>query len=211
MSQAKLYQHIEHLWQYMQLSDTLQRADCIFVLCSNDLRVAEHAAKLYLEGWANKVIFSGGVGRLTEGMFSGSEAQAFADHAHDLGVPIADIIIEDKATNSGENVVFTHQLLRRSGLDFHSFILVQKPYMERRAYATFVKQWPAEYSHICVSSPKTAFCDYFGEEIDLTTTVTAMLGDFERIKHYPSLGFQIEQPVPDSVETSYQAIKAVFQ
>lgn len=52
MSQLKLYQQIEHLWQYMQLSDTLQRSDCIFVLGSNDIRVAEHAAQLYLAGWA---------------------------------------------------------------------------------------------------------------------------------------------------------------
>jgi hypothetical protein len=40
--------------------------------------------------------------------------------------------------------------------------------------------------------------------------VRAMLGDFERIKSYPALGFQIEQDVPANVEASYQAIKAVF-
>lgn len=210
MSQLKLYQHIEHLWQYMQLSHTLQRSDCIFVLGSNDIRVATYAAQLYLDGWADTVIFSGGVGRLTEGLFSGSEAQVFADHAHDLGVARSDILVEDKASNTGENLQFTHQLLSQSGLDFQSFILVQKPYMERRTYASFVKQWPANYQHVCVTSPKSAFCDYFSEEIDLTTTVSAMLGDFERIKQYPALGFQIEQPVPASVETSYRAIKAVF-
>ncbi|MEF1283994.1 YdcF family protein [Vibrio sp. M250220] len=210
MSQLKLYQQIEHLWQYMQLSDTLQRSDCIFVLGSNDIRVAEYAAHLYLAGWASKIIFSGGTGRLTEGVFTSSEAQTFADYAKDLGVPAADIIVEDKATNTGENVRFTYQLLQNLGLNFKSFILVQKPYMERRTYATFVKQWPASCQHICVTSSKTTFCDYFNEDIDLTTTVTAMLGDFERIKDYPKLGFQIEQSIPTSVESAYQAVKSVF-
>lgn len=210
MRSKRLYQHIEQLWQYMQLSDSLQRSDCIFVLCSNDIRVADYAAKLYLDGWAKKMIFSGGTGRLTEGLFDSSEAQTFADHACALGVPMTDILLEENATNTGENVQFTYQLLESAGQHFDSFILVQKPYMERRTYATFVKQWPSSYQHICVTSPKTNFCDYFCDDIDLTTTVLAMLGDFERIKEYPKLGFQIEQPIPESIEESYKAIKMVF-
>ncbi|WP_425666588.1 YdcF family protein [Vibrio tubiashii] len=210
MSQLKLYQHIERLWSYMQLSHTVKKSDCIFVLGSNDIRVAEHAAQLFLEGWAKKLVFSGGVGRLTEGVFESSEAQTFANVARDMGVPADSILIEDKATNTGENVRFTYQLMKQSGEDFKSFILVQKPYMERRTYATFAKQWPASYQHICVTSTKTSFCDYFNDEIDLDMVVTAMLGDFERIKTYPAKGFQIEQEVPEEVDSSYRAIRQVF-
>ncbi|CAM2952503.1 hypothetical protein VINE108274_10375 [Vibrio neptunius] len=60
---TKLFQHIENLWDYMQLDQPLHKADCLFVLGSNDVRVAEHAAKLYHDGWATKIVFSGGVGR----------------------------------------------------------------------------------------------------------------------------------------------------
>lgn len=42
-----LYQHIETLWQYMQMKHELVAADIIMVFCSNDLRVAEYAAHLY--------------------------------------------------------------------------------------------------------------------------------------------------------------------
>ena len=206
----KLYQHIEHLWSYMQLEQPLVESDCIFVLGSNDVRVAEYAAQLYLDGWANTLIFSGGVGRLTDGLFDQSEADTFAAIAKDMGVSASSIIVENQATNTGENVQFTAELLQQRGLAFSSFILVQKPYMERRTHATFLKQWPTEITQLCVTSPKTRFCDYFNEEIDLDTTLRAMLGDFERIKTYPALGFQIEQAVPESVEHSYQAVLSQF-
>lgn len=207
----KLYQHIEHLWSYMQLNHDLQKSDCIFVLGSNDVRVAEYAASLYLQGWAEKLIFSGGMGRLTEGVFERSEAETFAQIARDLGVPTANIITENQATNTGENVQFTAKLVQQLKFDFDSFILVQKPYMERRTIATFTKQWPYTFSHVCVTSPKMAFCDYFNDEIDLDTTIRAMLGDFERIKSYPAKGFQTVQEVPNSVESAYQAVSAVFR
>lgn len=211
MSNKKLYQHIEHLWDYMQLDHQLEKSDCIFVLGSNDIRVAEHAANLYLQGWADWLIFSGGVGRLTQGTFESSEAETFAAIAQTMGVPHHAIIIENQATNTGENVRFTHQLLKDRSIDVNSFILVQKPYMERRTLATFEKQWPSPYQLACVTSPKLSFCDYFNDEIDIETTITAMLGDFQRIKEYPQLGFQTEQVIPQSVEDSYQAVKPYFE
>jgi len=210
MNKLKLYQHIERLWSYMQLDHSLVKSDCIFVLGSNDVRVAEYAAQLFLDGWAGKLIFSGGVGRLTDGIFESTEALTFATLARDMGVPSDCIIIEDRATNTGENVRFTYELISQLGEKFSSFILVQKPYMERRTYATFTKQWPIPYDSICVTSPKTKFCDYFNEDIDLETTVTAMLGDFERIKTYPALGFQVEQTIPQEIDDSYHLLKTVF-
>ncbi|WP_246335890.1 YdcF family protein [Vibrio marinisediminis] len=191
----------------MQLNHQLEPADCILVLGSNDVRVAEHAVELYQQGLANKILFSGGLGRLTAGVFEQSEADTFAAIARDMGVPSRDIIIENQSTNSGENIQFSANRCKELGLDFHRLILVQKPYMERRAYATFVKQWPGSVEYVAVSSAKQPFSDYFSEDIDLFTVVEAMMGDFERIKSYPDKGFQIEQPIPENVELAYQAIK----
>lgn len=210
MPHQKLYQHIENLWQYMQLNQAVEPADCIFVLGSNDIRVAEHAAALYLKGYAKTIIFSGGCGRLTEGLFDKSEAETFAQAAIDLGVPRDAIMTESEASNTGENVRFTATMLDQQGRHFQTFILVQKPYMERRTLATFEKQWPMAYQKVYVSSPAMDFVDYFNDDIDLDTTVRAMLGDYERIKSYPEKGFQIEQMIPSEVEFSYQTIRAVF-
>lgn len=203
----KLFRQIELLWQYMQLQHHLTPADCLLVMCSNDLRVAEHAANLYKQGYAPYILFSGGEGRFTEGLFEKSEAETFAELAKASGVPEEAILLETKSSNSGENVRFSEQLLIDKGLVFESFILVQKPFMERRALATFEKQWQGAYSRLLVSSTEEAFFDYINEEMPLMLVLEALLEDFERIKHYPAKGFQTEQPLPDDVETAYQEIR----
>lgn len=63
----RLYQQIETLWDYLQLHQQPDVADLILVLGSNDVRVAEHAAKLYHQGLAPYVLFSGGFGRFLKG------------------------------------------------------------------------------------------------------------------------------------------------
>ncbi|WP_341851085.1 YdcF family protein [Vibrio vulnificus] len=203
----KLFRQIELLWQYMQLQHHLTPADCLLVMCSNDLRVAEHAVNLYKQGYAPYILFSGGEGRFTEGLFEKSEAETFAELAKASGVPEEALLLETKSSNSGENVRFSEQLLIDKGLVFESFILVQKPFMERRALATFEKQWQGAYSRLLVNSTGEAFFDYINEEMPLMLVLEALLEDFERIKHYPAKGFQTEQPLPDDVETAYQEIR----
>src|SRR5689334_6336125 len=99
------------LWDYHHMDHALEKADCIFVLGSHDLRVAERAAQLYLEGWAPMIIFSGGLGNFTKGMWTETEADQFAAIAISRKVPKEAILIENKSTNTGENILFTQQLL----------------------------------------------------------------------------------------------------
>ena len=64
------------VWDYHVLNHTLKKSDVIIVLCSHDPRVAERGAELYKEGLAPIIVFSGGVGELTEGMYGGHTAFA---------------------------------------------------------------------------------------------------------------------------------------
>src|SRR5215213_520150 len=105
------------LWEYHHLHHTMEKCDCIFVLGSHDLRVAHRGAELYLEGWAPVLIFSGGLGNVTKGIWTESEADKFAKIAIDRGVPADAIIIENRSTNTGENILFTQQLLKEKDLD----------------------------------------------------------------------------------------------
>ena len=207
----KLYQHIETLWDYMQLNQELTPADCLFVMCSNDLRVAEYAAKLYHQNLAPLIIFSGGEGRFTDGLFDKSEAETFAEIAKLAGVPNEAILVETKSSNSGENVHFTEQLLREKEIKCESLILVQKPFMERRAIATFEKQWQSPYSQLQVTSTAHPFFEYINEEMTLMMVLEALMEDFSRVKTYPEKGFQTEQEIPAHVESSYQALREKFE
>ncbi|RBM71095.1 YdcF family protein [Vibrio tarriae] len=202
----RLYQHIETLWDYLQLHQQPEIADLILVLGSNDVRVAEHAAKLYHQGLAPYVLFSGGFGRFTQGVFNHSEAETFAAIAKDAGVPEHAILLETQSTNSGENLHFSHQLLVQQARPAKRVLLVQKPYMERRAYAAFMKQWPESVESVQVTSPAGSFFDYLTSELTSDFVLNAMLGDFERIRDYPALGFQIAQPIPKPVALAHQAL-----
>jgi uncharacterized SAM-binding protein YcdF (DUF218 family) len=115
------------VWDYHLMNHSLEKADCIFVLGSHDRRVAHRAAELYLQGLAPLLIFSGGLGRLTKDSWIEAEADLFARIAIDRGVPEEAILVENKSTNTGENILFTRRLLMKKNLDPQSFILVQKP------------------------------------------------------------------------------------
>lgn len=197
------------LWDYHHTHHTLEKADCILVLGSHDLRVAEHGAELYLQGWAPLLILSGGLGNFTLGMWTEKEADKFAAIAIKMGVPEKDILVENMSTNTGENIKFTQKLLKGRGLEPASFIVVQKPYMERRSYATFKTYWPDK--KLMVTSPQISFEDYPNDEIPLERVINIMVGDLQRIKEYPAKGFQIYQEIPTDVWDAYlQLVDAGF-
>jgi len=194
------------LWDYHHMDHTPSQSDCILALGSHDLRVADRAAALYLEGWAPILVLSGGLGYLTKGLWKDPEADLFARIALDKGVPAEAIFIENKSTNTGENIQFTRKLLDEKGLHPNRFLLVQKPYMERRSYATFKKQWPDK--DLLVTSPQIAFEDYANDEIPMERVINSMVGDLQRIRIYPAKGFQIPQDIPDEVWTAYEKLVA---
>lgn len=192
------------LWDYHHVNQSLEKSDCILVLCSHDLRVAERGAELYLQELAPIIIFSGGLGNFTKEIWDEPEADKFATIAMNMGVPREAILIENKSTNTGENILFTQQLLKEQGLDSQSFIVVQKPYMERRSYATFKKLWPDK--KLVVTSPQISFEKYPNDEIPLEKVINIMVGDLQRIKIYPEKGFQIFQEIPDDVWQAHEKL-----
>ena len=210
MIEDRLRPFVERIWNYHQLNHQLARSDAIMVLCSHDTRVAEYAARLFLDEWAPRLIFSGGAGAITERLFSEREADRFAAIATRLGVPADRIIVENQSTNTGENVRFTRRLLAARAIDVRTFILVQKPYMERRTFATFRKLWPEP--SVCVTSPRVSLDDYLSHyanaALSADDVISIMVGDLQRIRVYPEKGFQIPQPIPDDVWIAFRELVA---
>ncbi len=192
------------LWDYHHMNHLLEKSDCILVLGSHDYRVADRGAQLWLQGWAPIIVFSGGLGNLTKDMWKESEADQFAAIAMKMGVPKEAILIENKSTNTGENILFSQQLLKQNNLDPQSFIVVQKPYMERRSFATFKKHWPDK--KLIVTSPQISFENYSTEDIPVERVINIMAGDLQRIKIYPDKGFQIYQDIPDDVWKAFERL-----
>jgi uncharacterized SAM-binding protein YcdF (DUF218 family) len=192
------------LWDYHHTNQVPEKSDCILALGSHDLRVAERAAQLYLDGFAPLLILSGGLGNFTKDMWTEKEADKFAAIAIKRGVPETSILIENKSTNTGENILFTQKLLEEKELHPQSFIVVQKPCMERRSYATFKKHWPDK--KLIVTSPQISLKEYPTEEISMEKVINIMVGDLQRIKIYPEKGFQIYQEIPEEVWNAYEKL-----
>lgn len=211
MIDQSLFDNASIIWGYHHMHHQLKKADLIFVLGSHDIRVAEHAARTYLDGYAPTILFSGnaGVGKSVSGFGGTPEAVRFAERAQELGVSKRAILIEDKATNTGENIKFAQQMLKDEGLVPKSIIAVQKPYMERRTYATLVAQWDDPKPEFIISSQDISFEEYIQDPRYPTDyTINVMVGDLQRIKEYPSKGFQIKQDVPKSVWQAWKELVA---
>ena len=206
--ESRIHALAEKVWNYHRLNHTLTKADAILVLCSYDTVVAERGAELYLQGWAPLLIFAGGQGAITKGLWQEPEAQVFARIAVRLGVPEENILTETRSTNTGENVCFTRELLAEKQIEPQKFIVVQKPYMERRSYATFKRWWPEK--DLVVTSPQVSFDDYLKKYSNSALTpadvISIMVGDLQRIREYPARGFQIHQDIPDDVWDAFSEL-----
>jgi uncharacterized SAM-binding protein YcdF (DUF218 family) len=196
------------LWNYHRLNHQLSTSDAILVLCSHDTEVAERGAQLLLDGWAPLLIFSGGYGSMTSLLFSEPEADRFAGIAVGLGVPPERILIENASTNTGDNILFTKRLLTARGLDPQKFIVVQKPYMERRSYATFRRLWPDK--EVLVTSAQVSLEEYLGpaspRALSTDEVINILVGDLQRIRLYAERGFQIPQEIPAEVWSAFEAL-----
>ena len=199
---------VKILWDYHHMNHTLNNADCIIAFGSHDTRVAVRAAELYNSGYSGLIIFSGGFGKLTKHLWNSPEADKFSEIAVNMHVPKNKILIENKSSNTGENVLFTKSLVESSNINIRSAIIVNKPYMERRSYAAIKKLWPE--IDIIVTSPQLSLDEYLESyssgEITKDEIISMMVGDLQRIKLYPEKGFQIEQIIPQNVWQAFDEL-----
>ena len=92
------------------------------------------AVQLYREGVAPRLIISSGF------VFALREAELMRAIAVDNGVPAQAILLEDRAANTYENVVFTDRILDQH--NWRRIALVSSPYHMRRALLTWRKVAP---------------------------------------------------------------------
>ena len=176
----------------------------MLVLGSSDLSVANYASEYWFENLAGYIVVSGGFGKLTKEMWAVSEVRKFSQILIANGVPEEKIILEEKATNTGDNIVNTKRVITDLGLPAHSGILITKPYMKRRAFNTAAKQWKeVAWS---VAAEAVSFGDYFRKQDDPKNFISIMVGDLQRIKVYAEYGFQVRDEVPQDVWRSFEAL-----
>ncbi|TDD59330.1 YdcF family protein [Kribbella antibiotica] len=199
---SRLKPDAQLIWDYHQMHHELRPTDVGIGLGSHDLGVATFAAHLYKQRLFPTLVFTGANSRTTLTRFPRGEAIHYREHAITLGVPESDVLIEPRATNTGQNIAFTRELLAAEPIE--SVLLISKPYMERRAFATCQKLWP-DVEVTCASEP-IELADYIANIGDPKLVLDMLVGDLQRIIEYPALGFAIEQEVPDEVHVAYERL-----
>lgn len=199
--QEKILQNAKVLYDFHNQNRITISTNFMLVMGSHDLRVANHAASLFLQGKAPFLVCSGGYGKITKSLWNNTEAETYAQICIENGVPKDKILIENKSTNSGENFNFTKKLLESRNIKVSTGTIVCKNYLSRRALATAKKQWPEVEWFI--ETPNLSFEEYIKNESNIDRMVNLLVGDIQRLMIYPNFGFQIPVTIPQEILKSY--------
>ena len=199
---------LQVIWDYLCLHQTPEKADCIVGFGNFNTDIARRAAQLYHQGLAPKILFTGGLGRNTEGLLPEPEAVRFARVAMECGVPAEDILLEDKSSNTKENIEFTRQLLQESGIPTNHILGVHQPFMERRIKAAMGVYWPD--LNFSVTSPQVTIPEYLArakqQGITENASVSVIVGDFQRMDLYAKKGYQLPQHIPQEAWQAFDRL-----
>ncbi|ELP70916.1 YdcF family protein [Streptomyces turgidiscabies] len=204
MISAQAWADARLLWDYHLMHHDPRPCSVAVGLGSHDLGVADVTAELYRQGMAPVVVFTGATSPTTRARMPRGEAVHYRERALQLGVPDSAVLLEPRATNTGENIEFTKAVLVEAGIKASSVLLVSKPYEERRSYAMMRKLWP-EVEVVCASSPLDL--EEYADSIGNSRMVIDMIvGALQRVLVFPGLGLAIEQVVPESVVAAYERL-----
>jgi len=203
---------LQIVWDHLYTEDRLEKADLIMAFGCADQAVAQRAARLYLDGYAPYLLFSGGLGKGTEGRLHCSEAETYADIAAAMGVPREKMILETESTNTGENLRFSHALLQDRGLHPHRAIVVHQPNMGKRIRATLQKQWPDQSMEFLIAPADRSLESYLQRlasyGVDEFEMISNIVGDFQRMQVYAQMGYQTPVEMPAEAWAAFERMKA---
>ena len=175
---------IEKITRYIFLKSKIEKADLAFVFGTRNPEAVKRAVEIYNRNLVPLILITGGLNRVTGKI----EAYEMAGKMISLGVKKKDILLEDKSTNTLENVLFSKKTIEeRIGFNNISTILVVvKHYHSRRALMTLKKHFPSTIKFLPVTYKICGFAkdDWFKKEKGRKK----ILGEVEKIKRYLKKG-----------------------
>jgi uncharacterized SAM-binding protein YcdF (DUF218 family) len=167
ISETLTIKRAAEIWNCLAALNSRARSDAIVLCCSYDLRTCDHACELILSGYADTLLLSGNTGNWTRHIWSEPEAEIYYRRALTNGVAAEQIIVESQATNFGENISFSRELLANAG----SITFVSKPYSLLRVKLTVERYWPGIAA--CFSAPEIAFADAVSSVVGVLGVIVA--------------------------------------
>lgn len=179
----------DYLTDFIFVEDAPEKADVLFVPGGAYGEIAEHAARLYRQGYVPRILVSGKYS-ITEGRFAGAKSPAsyrkysyrtecefLSDILLKNGVPPEAILQEEEATFTYENAIKSRALTDSLGLSVRTAIISCQAYHARRCLLYFSLLYPDTRFLICPAVTRGISRDTWmldPEKIDL------VLGEVER-------------------------------
>lgn len=138
---SELTKILNRIYDYLSEEDKPEEADILFVFGGKTILRAEKALELYKKGLVKKVVLSGG-NPIYSNEKNRSEADIYKAYLLENGVPEEHSIVENKSITVPDNIRCSLNLFDEIGLEIGSLILVNSPYIQRRAWAIFKKHLP---------------------------------------------------------------------
>lgn len=203
----------ETLFHWLAFRDphTTVRYDAVIGFGHFDLSIPRQCGELVRQGAARRVIFTGGIGAGTADLGK-PEADAFvAELAQDHPDLAREALIENRSTNTGENIGFTRELLQSLdpslplGEAIRGVLLVATPCRQRRVWLTWQKLVPevAAWNAPPLTDYESLAALYASKGEDIRRQ---LLGEFERIRDYPSRGWIADGEIPEDIAESAQIV-----
>lgn len=210
-NKQKIIENLKVLWNYMVLNQSITKSDIIIGCGCANLDIPVKCAELYKKGYAPKILFAGGFGKITKDEFSKTESEIYKDIAIQNGVPKKDIIIETNSTNTGDNFRYAREILIDKNIKFEKIIVVHKKLNERRTFSS-AKAILAD-KDITITSPDMTFDDFINyldkNKDKIENILSVLLGDIQRIIIYPQFGWQVENDMSKDIINSYNYLKSL--
>jgi uncharacterized SAM-binding protein YcdF (DUF218 family) len=194
------------VFAYLSAVDPLPEdtVDAVIGFGMFDVSLASFCGELYNQRRVRRIVFTGGMGAGTADL-GRPEAEAWRDElarTHPT-IPSEHLVIENRSTNTAENIAYTVELLARSdpplviGGSLSEAFIVASPSRLRRVMLTLQQMHPALQIFRCLP-PSINFDEQFSRyESKGINYITHLAGELDRIADYPKRGWIAAEPFPE--------------
>jgi len=159
-------------------NEPLKKADAIILLEGDGFFRLFHAVKLFKEGWASKIVVSGGINNKSYGSFPVKE---IVPELLKMGIASDNIIMEEVSQNTVEQA--RNIITMAENKKWKKIILVASHYHQFRAFLTFLKIMKNSNTNLFIINSPARELPWFhknkwGRRFDLLDV------EFEKIEKY---------------------------
>ncbi|MBO0446806.1 hypothetical protein IGJ55_001385 [Enterococcus sp. AZ170] len=210
------------------------------ILAGNSLPyLADELIHLYKQEMVSAVMLVGGIGHATPflrhnfqrkgiKLAAASETEMYLEYFKlKYGLDKMLFLTEQTSTNSGENAVFSLNIIKAAGLNPKKVLLLQDPLLQRRIKATFEKEWQNTDTLFTNYVPIVPFIQSFSDPLLFEDDqlnglwskeyfLSLVLGEIPRLRndefgYGPNGANYIDAiEIPESVNQSYEKLCQVY-